>query len=84
MVLASDYPFLGVLWSMIVFFLWIAWFVMLFQIIGDVFRRDDVSWLEQDRVADLPDSRPVHRRLHLPDRQWAGNGATRGGSQCST
>ena len=27
MVLASDYPFLGVLWSMIVFFLWIAWFV---------------------------------------------------------
>ena len=43
MVLASDYPFLGVLWSMIVFFLWIAWFVMLFQIIGDVFRRDDVT-----------------------------------------
>ena len=43
MVLASDYPFLGVLWSMIVFFVWIAWFVMLFQIIGDVFRRDDVS-----------------------------------------
>ena len=49
MVLASDYPFLGVLWSMIVFFLWIAWFVMLFQIIGDVFRRDDVTGWNRPR-----------------------------------
>jgi type VI protein secretion system component VasK len=43
MVLAADYPFLGVLWSMLVFFLWIAWFILLFHIIGDVFRRRDAT-----------------------------------------
>jgi hypothetical protein len=43
MVVASSYPFLGVLWSMLVFFVWISWFVLLFQMIGDVFRRDDAS-----------------------------------------
>jgi hypothetical protein len=43
MVLAADYPFLGVLWSMLVFFLWIGWFTMLFHVIGDVFRRRDAS-----------------------------------------
>jgi Phospholipase_D-nuclease N-terminal/Short C-terminal domain len=43
MLLAADYPFLGVLWSMLVFFLWIAWFVLLFHVIGDVFRRRDAS-----------------------------------------
>jgi hypothetical protein len=41
MVLA--YPFLGVFWSMMVFFLWVAWFVLLFHVIGDVFRRRDAS-----------------------------------------
>jgi Phospholipase_D-nuclease N-terminal/Short C-terminal domain len=42
-VLAADYPFLGVFWSMLVFFLWISWFMMLFHMIGDVFRRRDAS-----------------------------------------
>jgi hypothetical protein len=27
---------------MLVFFLWVAWFVMLFHVIGDVFRRRDI------------------------------------------
>ena len=43
MLLADSYPFLGVLWSMLVFFLWVAWFILLFHIIGDVFRRRDAS-----------------------------------------
>jgi len=43
MVLAADYPFLGVLWSMLVFFVWISWFLLLFHVIGDVFRRRDAS-----------------------------------------
>jgi hypothetical protein len=43
LLLSTDYPFLGVLWSMLVFFLWIAWFVMLFQVIADIFRRRDAS-----------------------------------------
>jgi type VI protein secretion system component VasK len=37
------YPFLDVLWSMLVFFLWVAWFMLLFHVVGDVFRRTDAS-----------------------------------------
>ena len=43
MVLADYYPFLDVFWSMLVFFLWVMWFVLLFHVIGDVFRRRDAS-----------------------------------------
>ena len=43
MVLAADYPFLDVLWTMVVFFLWISWFMLLFHAIGDVFRRRDIN-----------------------------------------
>ena len=43
MVLAADYPFLDVMWSMLVFFLWIAWFMLLFHVFGDIFRRRDAS-----------------------------------------
>ena len=39
MLLAADYPFLDVFWTMLVFFLWVSWFMLLFHIIGDVFRR---------------------------------------------
>jgi phospholipase D-like protein/putative oligomerization/nucleic acid binding protein len=42
-VLAADYPFLDVLWTMIVFFLWIAWFWLLIKIFADIFRRSDIS-----------------------------------------
>jgi hypothetical protein len=42
-VLAYDYPVLGVFWSMLVFFLWIMWFFLLFRVIGDIFRSDDLS-----------------------------------------
>ncbi|MGW1805221.1 SHOCT domain-containing protein [Streptomyces sp. NPDC002078] len=41
--LAYDYPVLGVFWSMLVFFLWIMWFVLLFRVIVDVFRDDGMS-----------------------------------------
>jgi len=37
------YPFLDVLWSMLVFFVWIAWFLLLFHVIADIFRRRDAS-----------------------------------------
>jgi len=43
MVLAYTYPFLGIFWSMLIFFLWVSWFVLLFHVIGDVFRRRDAS-----------------------------------------
>ena len=45
MVLLSDYPFLDVMWTMLVFFLWIAWFWILFGVWGDIFRRHDLSGL---------------------------------------
>ena len=40
---AADYPFLDVMWTMIVFFVWILWFWLLFTIWADVFRRHDIS-----------------------------------------
>jgi hypothetical protein len=42
-VLAADYPFLDVFWTMIVFFLWIMWFWLLITVFADIFRRHDLS-----------------------------------------
>jgi hypothetical protein len=41
--IAADYPFLDILWSMIIFFCWVAWIWTLIVIIGDLFRRHDTS-----------------------------------------
>jgi len=43
MVIAADYPFLDVLWSMILFFAWVIWIWMVIVILTDVFRRDDIG-----------------------------------------
>ena len=43
MPIAADYPFLNILWSMIIFFLWVAWIWVLILILSDVFRRRDLS-----------------------------------------
>ena len=43
MLIAADYPFLNLLWSMIIFFAWVAWLIILFRVIADVFRRHDTS-----------------------------------------
>jgi len=40
---AADYPFLEVLWTMLIFFAWVMWFWLLIVIIGDVFRRHDIG-----------------------------------------
>ena len=40
---ASDYPFLDVFWTMIIFFLWVIWIWFLIVILTDVFRRHDTS-----------------------------------------
>jgi Phospholipase_D-nuclease N-terminal/Short C-terminal domain len=40
---AADYPFLDVLWTMIVIFAWFIWFWLLIQVFGDLFRRHDIS-----------------------------------------
>jgi hypothetical protein len=43
MVFAADYPFMDVLWTMIIFFAFVVWIWMMVAILGDVFRRSDIS-----------------------------------------
>src|ERR1051325_201827 len=43
MVLASDYPFLDILGTMLIFFAWVIWFWILIRVLVDVFRRHDLS-----------------------------------------
>jgi hypothetical protein len=43
--LATDYPFLDVMWTMAVFFIWILWIWLLFTVFADIFRRHDISGL---------------------------------------
>lgn len=41
--LAADYPFLEVLWTMFVFFAFIIWFWILITVFADIFRRHDIG-----------------------------------------
>ena len=41
--LAYDYPVLGLFWTMLIWFLWIAWIVLLFSVIADIFRSHDLG-----------------------------------------
>jgi phospholipase D-like protein/putative oligomerization/nucleic acid binding protein len=43
MFVAADYPFLDVLWTMLVIFMWVIWFWLLITVFADVFRRHDTS-----------------------------------------
>src|SRR4051795_4509562 len=43
MVIAADYPFLDIFWTMILFFAWVAWIWILVGILSDVFRRRDIG-----------------------------------------
>jgi hypothetical protein len=42
-VLAADYPFLDVLWTMLIFFSWVIWFWLLITVFADIFRRRDIG-----------------------------------------
>lgn len=39
----DDYPLLDVFLTMLYFFLWIVWFFLLFRVVMDIFRDDDLS-----------------------------------------
>ena len=41
--IVADYTFLDAFWSMLVFFLWVSWFIILFHVVADIFRRRDAS-----------------------------------------
>ena len=43
MLVGADYPFLDVLWTMLIIFAWIIWFWLLITVFTDLFRRHDTS-----------------------------------------
>jgi predicted PurR-regulated permease PerM len=43
MLIAADYPFMDVFWSILIFFLWVAWLLILFRVFADIFRRHDIG-----------------------------------------
>ena len=43
MLAAASYPFLDVLWTLLIIFLWIMFFWILIVVLGDIFRRRDIS-----------------------------------------
>ncbi|MFJ8828193.1 SHOCT domain-containing protein [Streptomyces sp. NPDC102467] len=52
--LAYDYPLLGVFWTTFLIFLWILWFFLLFRLIGDLFRDDELNgWVKASWIIFL-------------------------------
>jgi hypothetical protein len=43
MLFAADYPFMDVLWSMIIFFFWVIWIWIVVTVLLDIFRRHDIG-----------------------------------------
>jgi hypothetical protein len=43
MPIAADYPFIDVLWTMIIFFFWVIWIWIVVTVLIDVFRRHDIG-----------------------------------------
>ena len=43
MAFASSYPFLGIFWSMLIFFCWVIWIWIVITVLIDVFRRHDIG-----------------------------------------
>jgi hypothetical protein len=47
MILATDYPFLEIVWTILVFFAFVVWLWLLFAVLGDIFRRHDTTGLHK-------------------------------------
>jgi putative oligomerization/nucleic acid binding protein/phospholipase D-like protein len=43
LLIASDYPFLNILWTMLIFFAWVAWIWIVITVLVDIFRRHDIG-----------------------------------------
>ena len=43
MILATSYPFLEILWTMLIFMGLVIWLYLLFVVFADIFRRHDES-----------------------------------------
>ena len=42
--LAYDYPILGIFWTALIVFIWVAWIFLLIRIFADIFRREMSGW----------------------------------------
>jgi hypothetical protein len=40
---ATNYPFLNIFWTMLIFFAWVAWIWIVVTVLIDLFRRHDMS-----------------------------------------
>ncbi len=45
MVIATSYPFLSILWTMLIFFAWVIFIWVAITVLIDIFRRHDLSGL---------------------------------------
>ena len=52
-VLASDYPFLDIFWTMLIFFAWVIWIWLLIMVLADNFSLKSVP-LRVVQQADIP------------------------------
>ena len=69
MVMAADYPFMDVLWSMIIFFFWVIWIWIVITVLIDIFRRHDIGgWAKAAWVIFVVDP-ALARRADLSDRR---------------
>jgi hypothetical protein len=41
--IASSYPLLEVFWTILIFFGFVFWLIILFNVVGDIFRRHDIT-----------------------------------------
>jgi Short C-terminal domain/Phospholipase_D-nuclease N-terminal len=45
--LAYDYPILGLFWTMLMVFIWVAWIFLLIRVFADLFRNHDMNgWVK--------------------------------------
>ena len=40
---ASDYPFLDIFWTILIFMVWVIWIWMVIMVLIDIFSRHDLS-----------------------------------------
>jgi hypothetical protein len=43
MILATSYPLLEIFWTILVFFAFVVWLMILFTVLSDIFRRHDTT-----------------------------------------
>ena len=68
MLFAADYPFMDVLWSMIIFFFWVIWIWIVVTVLIDIFRRTDIGGSGQGGLGHIRRDLALARRPDLSDR----------------